>query len=50
MELLRRVGLEEKANAYPTQLSGGQKQRVAIVRALCDGAGGYALRRADQRA
>ena len=35
MELLRRVGLEEKANAYPSQLSGGQKQRIAIVRALC---------------
>jgi polar amino acid transport system ATP-binding protein len=34
MELLRRVGLEEKALAYPDQLSGGQKQRVAIVRAL----------------
>ncbi len=34
MELLRRVGLEDKANAYPAQLSGGQKQRVAIVRAL----------------
>ena len=34
MELLKRVGLEEKANAYPSQLSGGQKQRVAIVRAL----------------
>ena len=34
MEFLRRVGLEEKANAYPSQLSGGQKQRVAIVRAL----------------
>jgi len=32
--LLRRVGLEEKAEAYPAQLSGGQKQRVAIVRAL----------------
>ena len=32
--LLQRVGLEEKANAYPNQLSGGQKQRVAIVRAL----------------
>ena len=32
--LLRRVGLEEKANAYPAQLSGGQKQRIAIVRAL----------------
>ena len=32
--LLRRVGLEEKADAYPSQLSGGQKQRVAIVRAL----------------
>ena len=35
MELLRRVGLEEKANAYPSQLSGGQKQRIAIVRSLC---------------
>lgn len=34
-ELLKRVGLEEKANAYPQQLSGGQKQRIAIVRALC---------------
>ena len=32
--LLKRVGLEEKADAYPSQLSGGQKQRVAIVRAL----------------
>ena len=35
MELLKRVGLEEKANSYPRELSGGQKQRVAIVRALC---------------
>lgn len=35
MKLLERVGLAEKANAYPNQLSGGQKQRVAIVRALC---------------
>ena len=34
MELLKRVGLEEKAIAYPNQLSGGQKQRIAIVRAL----------------
>jgi len=34
MKLLRRVGLEEKADAYPAQLSGGQKQRIAIVRAL----------------
>ena len=34
MELLKVVGLEEKANAYPSQLSGGQKQRVAIARAL----------------
>lgn len=33
-QLLRRVGLEEKADAYPGQLSGGQKQRIAIVRAL----------------
>ena len=35
MELLKRVGLEDKAMSYPRQLSGGQKQRVAIVRALC---------------
>ncbi|MEE1243167.1 amino acid ABC transporter ATP-binding protein [Frisingicoccus sp.] len=34
MELLKRVGLEEKADAYPAQLSGGQKQRIAIVRSL----------------
>ena len=34
LKLLRRVGLEEKADAYPAQLSGGQKQRIAIVRAL----------------
>ena len=34
LQLLRRVGLEDKANAYPAQLSGGQKQRIAIVRAL----------------
>ena len=34
LALLRRVGLEDKANAYPSQLSGGQKQRIAIVRAL----------------
>lgn len=33
--LLRRVGLDDKAAAYPSQLSGGQKQRIAIVRALC---------------
>ena len=35
MELLGKVGLADRANAYPDQLSGGQKQRVAIVRALC---------------
>ncbi len=35
MEMLKKVGLEEKAEAYPNQLSGGQKQRVAIARALC---------------
>jgi len=35
MSLLERVGLAERANAYPSQLSGGQKQRIAIVRALC---------------
>ena len=35
MALLERIGLPEKANAYPQQLSGGQKQRIAIVRALC---------------
>jgi polar amino acid transport system ATP-binding protein len=34
MELLKRIGLEQKADAYPKQLSGGQKQRIAIVRAL----------------
>ncbi len=34
MELLKRVGLEDKADAYPSQLSGGQKQRAAIVRSL----------------
>ena len=33
--LLKRVGLEDRATAFPSQLSGGQKQRVAIVRALC---------------
>lgn len=35
MALLERVGLEDRAGAYPNQLSGGQKQRIAIVRALC---------------
>ena len=35
MAMLKRVGLEEKANAYPRELSGGQKQRVAIARSLC---------------
>lgn len=35
LELLSRVGLADRAGAYPNQLSGGQKQRVAIVRALC---------------
>ena len=34
-ELLKRVGLDDRADAYPSQLSGGQKQRIAIVRALC---------------
>ncbi len=34
LQLLRRVGLEDRADAYPIQLSGGQKQRIAIVRAL----------------
>lgn len=34
LELLKRVGLEDKADAYPSQLSGGQKQRIAIVRSL----------------
>ena len=34
MELLERVGLADKANAYPSQISGGQKQRAAIVRSL----------------
>lgn len=35
MQLLERVGLADRASAYPSQLSGGQKQRIAIVRALC---------------
>lgn len=35
MELLQRVGLADRAEAFPNQLSGGQKQRIAIVRALC---------------
>ncbi|MGN0334098.1 MAG: amino acid ABC transporter ATP-binding protein [Lachnospiraceae bacterium] len=35
MQLLERVGLADRANAYPSQLSGGQKQRIAIVRAMC---------------
>lgn len=35
LELLKKVGLEHKLNAYPKELSGGQKQRIAIVRALC---------------
>ena len=34
MALLKRIGLEEKANAYPSTLSGGQKQRIAIIRSL----------------
>lgn len=34
MELLKRIGLEEKANVYPSTLSGGQKQRIAIIRSL----------------
>lgn len=37
MALLDRVGLSEKANAYPSQLSGGQKQRIAIIRSLAMG-------------
>ena len=35
MSLLKKVGLDDRADSYPSQLSGGQKQRVAIVRALC---------------
>ena len=34
MELLKRIGLDDKADAYPSTLSGGQKQRVAIIRSL----------------
>ena len=36
MELLKRIGLSDKADAYPSQLSGGQKQRIAIVRSALD--------------
>ena len=35
LEMLKKVGLVEKAESYPSQLSGGQKQRIAIARALC---------------
>ena len=35
MDLLGKIGLTEKADAYPSTLSGGQKQRIAIVRSLC---------------
>ena len=35
LQMLEKVGLSDKAEAYPSQLSGGQKQRVAIARALC---------------
>ena len=42
-----KVGLADKADAFPAQLSGGQQQRVAIARALVDGPGAHALRRAD---
>ncbi len=35
LKLLHKVGLADRADAYPNQLSGGQKQRIAIVRALC---------------
>ena len=35
LQLLERVGLQDRADTYPSQLSGGQKQRIAIVRALC---------------
>ena len=49
MDLLTRVGLEEKAEVYPSRLSGGQKQRVAIARALGHGARGDAVRRTHPR-
>ena len=50
MELLRRVGLAEKAENYPDELSGGQKQRVAIARAIAMKPEDNPLRRADLRA
>ncbi len=43
MELLARVGMDGKADAYPTQLSGGQQQRVAIARTLAMGLRSYSL-------
>lgn len=43
MELLNRVGLSDKAQAYPAQLSGGQQQRIAICTRSCNGAGDNAF-------
>ena len=49
MEVLRLVGIADKANAYPSQLSGGQKQRVAIARVARQRPGDHPLRRGDKR-
>jgi len=46
LDLLRKVGLRDKAAQHPAALSGGQQQRVAIARALCHAAGRHAVRRA----
>ena len=50
MLLLEKVGIQDKAQAYPAQLSGGQQQRVAIARGLAMHPENHAVRRTDIRA
>lgn len=50
LSMLQKVGLADRAEAYPSELSGGQQQRVAIARALATEPGDHLFRRADQRA